>query len=208
MKLLVLGATGGTGLEIVKQAIERGHAVSALVRSPDRLKPFGNRIAVELGDLLKSADLERALAGHDAVVSAFGPRPPLAKSESDLLTRFAGVLIRAMQQARVRRTVVESVAFLFKNSWMPPAYLLGRLFFAGTVADASSMERLFLESNLDWTLVRPPELTNKAYTGTYRVEEGRLPRFGFKIPRADVAELMLNAAEDPSSIRKIFGVAS
>lgn len=69
-KLVVLGATGGSGLEVVRQAIERGHAVTAFVRSPDRLKPFNGRLTVALGDLLNSAELERVLQGHDAVVSA------------------------------------------------------------------------------------------------------------------------------------------
>jgi putative NADH-flavin reductase len=208
MKLLVLGATGATGLEIVKHALDRGHSITALVRSPDRLRPFRNRINVEQGDLLNITDLEHAMAGQDAVLTAFGPRVPIPKSDSDLLTRFAVSLINGMRRARVKRVVVESVAFLFRNSIMPPAYLLGRLFFSRTVADASAMERLFVESNFDWTLVRPPELTNGPYTGTYRVGEGSLPRFGFKIARADVAEFMINAAEDRASIHKIYGIAS
>ena len=76
MQLVVLGATGGTGLEIVRQAIERGHSVTASVRSPERLEPFGDRIRVKRGDLLSRADLEQVLQGHDAVVSGFGPRLP------------------------------------------------------------------------------------------------------------------------------------
>ncbi len=91
---------------------------------------------------------------------------------------------------------------------MPPAYLLGRLFFPGTVADASAMEQVFAESGLDWTIVRPPQLTDKPYTGKYRVREGRLPGFGFKISRADVADFMLKAVENRSSIGKIVGICN
>ncbi len=208
MKVVVLGATGGTGLEIVRQAIERGHTVTALVRSPDRLKPFRDRITIKQGDLLNSADLERAIQGQDAVVSAFGPRVPLSKAEEHLLEQFAGALTKAMLHTNVRRVVVESVAFLFKDSILPPAYLLGRLLFPRTVADASAMERVFAESELDWTMVRPPELTDKPYTGMYRVREGHLPRLGFKISRADVADFMIKAAENHSSIRKIVGISN
>ena len=104
--------------------------------------------------------------------------------------------------------MIESVAFLFKNAIFPPAYLLGRLLFPQIVADASAMERVFAESGLDWTIVRPPELTDKPYRGKYRVREGQLPRFGFKISRADVANFMHNVAEDRSSIRKVFGVSN
>ncbi len=203
MKLVVLGATGATGLEIVRQAIERGHSVTALVRSPERLKPFRDRITVTQGDLLNSADLERVVKGHDAVLSGFGPRVPVSKDDADLLRRFAVALASAMLHSGVRRVVVESVAFLFKDSIVPPAYLLGRLLFPGIVADASAMEQVFGESELDWTIVRPPQLTNKAYTGKYRVREGHLPPFGFKISRADVADFMLKAVENHVSSRKI-----
>src|SRR6266700_382706 len=208
MKLVVLGATGGTGLEIVRRAIEHGHSVTAFVRSPERLKPFRDRITVRQGDLLNSAELEQVIKGHDAVVSGFGPRAPVSKADANLLQQFAVALTSAMLQAGVRRVVVESVAFLFKDSIVPPTYLFGRLFFARIVADASSMERVFEESQLDWTMVRPPELTDKPYTGKYRVREGRLPRFGFKISRADVADFMLKAVEDHVSSRKVVGVCN
>jgi putative NADH-flavin reductase len=208
MKLVVLGATGSTGLEIVRQSIEHGHSVTTLVRSRERLKPFWDRITVKQGDLLNSAELERTIRDHDAVLSAFGPRVPVSKADANLLQQFGVALTRAMLQAGVRRVVVESVAFLFKDSLIPPAYLLGRLFFSRTVADASAMERVFAKSTLDWTMVRPPELTNKPYTGKYRVREGQLPRFGFRISRADVADFMIKLAEDRSSIGKVIGVCN
>ena len=89
MKLLVLGATGGTGQEIVRQAIERGHSVTAFVRLPDRLNPFKDRITIKQGDLLNSVELEQAIRGHDAVLSALGPRVPISKADANLLQRFA-----------------------------------------------------------------------------------------------------------------------
>ena len=208
MRVVVLGATGGTGLEIVRAALGRGHSVTALVRSPEKLNGFRDRIAVKQGDLLDSAELERAIRGHDAVISGFGPRVPVAKGDRDLLQRFAKALRSAMMVAGVSRVVVESVAFLFKNSIFPPAYLLGRLLFPAVVADASAMEQVFAESPLEWTMVRPPELTNAPYTGQYRFTEGRLPNFGFKISRADVADYMVRALETPESVGKVVGVAS
>jgi len=208
LRLVVLGATGGTGLELVKQALERGHWVTAFVRSPDRLRDFRDRIDIKQGDLLNSSELELAIQGHDAVLSGFGPRVPVAKADANLLERFARALTSAIPDAGVRRVIVESVAFLFKDSIFPPAYLLGRLFFPRTVADASAMERIFTNTDLDWTMVRPPELTDKPYTGKYRVREGHLPRFGLKVSRADVADLMIKLAENHGSIRRVVGIAN
>jgi len=72
----------------------------------------------------------------------------------------------------------------------------------------AAMERVFESSGLDWTMVRSPELTDKPYTGRYRVREGHLPRFGFNISRADVADFMINLVENRSTIRKIIGVSN
>jgi len=172
------------------------------------LQAFRDQLHVIPGNLLDSGALQRAIQGHDAVLSGFGPRLPVAKSDRNLLQQFAVALTSAMTQAGVKRVIVESVAFLFKDALVPPAYLLGKLLFPGIVADASEMERIFAESELDWTMVRPPELTDKPYTGKYRVREGHLPHFGFRVSRADVADYMIRAAENHSSIRKIVGVCN
>lgn len=208
MKLLVLGATGGIGLELVRQAIERGHSVTVFVRTPERLKMFQDRITLMQGDVLNSAELELTVEGHDTVLSGFGPRLPLSKADSDLLRTFAVSVTTAMQHADVQRVVVVSMAFLFKDAIVPPAYLIGRLFFSSLVRDASAMERVLQESALDWTIVRPPQLTDKARTGKYRVREGHLPRFGFNISRADVADCLIKTLDDRASVRKILGASN
>ena len=208
MKLVVLGATGGTGLEIVRQAVDHGHSVTAFVRSPERLKPFDNRITIKQGDLLNSAELAKAISGHDAILSGFGPRVPIAKADANLLRNFATALTTAMHHANVRRAIIVSTAFLFKDSIVPPTYLFGRLLFPGVVIDASAMEQIMMQSGLDWTIVRPPQLTDKPFTGKYRVQIGHLPGFGFKISRADVAHSFLKTVRDPASIRKIVGVSN
>lgn len=182
LKMVILGATGATGLEVVRMAVERGHSMTAFVRSPDRLASFMDRIEVKRGDLLDASQLAEVIDNHDAISSSFGPR--------------------------LRNVVVESVAFLFKDSIMPPTYLLGRLLFPAVVADSAAMERIFAESSLDWTMVRPPELTNGPYTGKYRVRKGHLPAFGFKISRANVADYMIKAVEQHLSSRTIVGLSN
>lgn len=208
MKLVVLGATGGIGVEIVRQAIERGHSVTAFVRTPERLTAFAGHMRVVQGDLMNAVDLERTLDGHDGILSGFGPRLPLAKTDADLLERFAVTLTTAMLQAAIRRAIIVSTAFLFQDSIIPPTYLFGRLFFPSVIADASAMERIITASELDWTLVRPPQLIDKPQTGRYRVRQGHLPALGFKIARSDVADFMIRCIENHESSCKIVGVCN
>ena len=82
-----------------------------------------------------------------------------------------------------------------------------KIIFPTVVADAAGMEEIFRTSRLDWTMVRPPQLTNHPHSGKYRVREGHLPAFGFKVSRANVAEFMVKCAEDAQAVRKIFGVS-
>jgi putative NADH-flavin reductase len=207
MKLLVLGATGGIGLEVVRQAVARHHSVTAFVRSPDRLAAFQGRIAFVQGDLLSTSELESAIEGNDAVLSAFGPRVPIMKGDANLLRDFASALTSAMRRASVRRLVIVSTAFLFRDSIMPPTYLVGRLFFPGVVVDASAMEQTIEASGLDWTIVRPPQLTDKPFSGRYRVREGHLPVFGFHVSRADVADCLIKTGEDRAYVGKVIGMS-
>jgi putative NADH-flavin reductase len=208
MKMLVLGATGGIGQEIVRQAAERNHQVTAFVRAPERLKSIGARFGVIQGDPLSTTELESALEDQDAILSGFGPRVPIAKSDATLLHRFGVALSDAMRKVGIRRAVIVSTAFLFKDSIIPPTNLVGRLFFPNMVADASEMESFFQKSGLDWTLVRPPRLTNGSRRGRFRVREGHLPGFGFMISRADVAAFMIKTAENRSFIQKVVGISN
>lgn len=208
MKLVVLGATGGTGLEMVRQSLEHGHTVTALARSPQRLKPFGDRITIIQGDLLNSSELEGVIGGHDAVLSGFGPRVPISKADAHLLRNFAVALTTAMVHSRVRRVAIVSTAFLFKDSLLPPTHLLGKLLFPSVVADASEMEEIFRRSGLEWTIVRPPRLTNRPRKGRCRIRESHLPAFGFTISRADVADFVIQTVEKQTAIRKVVGISN
>src|SRR5258706_14617829 len=107
MRLVVLGATGGSGLEMVRRGIDRGHSVTAFVRSPERLKQFRDKITIKQGDLLNSAELANVIQGHDAVVSGFGPRVPISKADANLLQQFAIALTRAMLHAGISRVLGE-----------------------------------------------------------------------------------------------------
>lgn len=208
MNLLILGATGGIGIEILIRSLERGHAVTAFVRAPERLKPFADRISIATGDPLDAISLARVMPGHDVVLSALGPRAPILETDAHLLRDFAAALTNAMRQSGLRRAIVVSTAFLFRDALIPPAYLFGRLFFPGVVADATEMETTLRASALDIVIVRPPQLTDKQHTGKFRVRQDHLPAFGFSIPRADVADFMIQTAEHGAFRNAVVGVSS
>ena len=172
------------------------------------MKPFASRVVIATGDLLNAVELAQVMRGHDAVLSAFGPRVPIASSDAHLLRDFSASLTNAMYQSGVSKAMVVSTAFLFKDAILPPVYLLGRLLFPGVVKDATEMEASLRSSNLDILIVRPPELKDKPLSGKYRVREAHLPRFGLSISRADVADFMIRRAESGDFRNSVVGVAS
>jgi putative NADH-flavin reductase len=195
-------------MELVRESLKRGHSVTAFVRNAARLSEFRGRIRAVEGNLLDRGALAKVLENHDAVLSGFGPRVPISPSDVHLLEQFAAVLAGAMQDAKVRRLVIISTAFLFKDSIVPPTYLLGKLLFPSVVTDSAALEKTVQESLLEWTIVRPPQLTDGRMTGSYRERIGHLPRLGFRISRADVAHYFVKAIGKGDVMRKIVGISN
>lgn len=204
MRLVILGATGGIGQHLVRLALEHGHEVTAFVRSPQKVTLNHERLSVVPGDLLNSNQLAEVLKGKDAVLSAFGPAV-LRR----ITTRqdFGRALANAMRRTGVRRVILVSSAFLFpKVSFL--GVVLRRTLAKNIVPDMSAMEKEISDNSLSWTIVRPPRLTNGALTRRYRVADGLLPEGGAVISRADVADFMLNEAENPAHLHQIVGTAA
>jgi putative NADH-flavin reductase len=201
--LFVLGATGGIGRALVDQAIERGHTVTAFVRSPEKLAPREN-LTVRKGNPRDDDELRAALPGHDAVLSALGPPGP---GRTTIHQDCARSTIAAMHAAGVRRLLIVSAAVLFEDQGF--AYWLMRNTLLRNVAhDTGEMERLVRASGLDWTIARPPRLTNGRLTRRYNVEDERMPRGGSMVSRADVAHFMLEELERGAHVRHMVGMAS
>jgi putative NADH-flavin reductase len=204
-RLFVLGATGGTGRALVEQARQRGHPVTAFVRSPEKLAPLSEEVTVLRGDPRNADELRAALPGHDAVVSALGPRE---LGPTTLVGDCARSTVAAMQATGVRRLLVVGVAVLFENDGLLSA-IARRTFLRNVARDSAEMERIVSASGLDWTIARPPRLTNGPLTRAYAVAEGRMPPAArLTISRADVADFLLGELEQPAHVRRIVGLAS
>jgi putative NADH-flavin reductase len=203
MRLFILGATGAIGQELLRIGLERGHELTAYVRSPHKIPPQGGRLSVVRGDLFSVGAMARSLAGHDAVLSAFGP----ATIRTTTLRRdFGRTLASALREGGVRHVQLVSAAFLFQKVGLLGALLKPTLF-RFMAPDMAAMEREVMREDLEWTVVRPPRLTNGPPTRAYRVADRELPASGYVISRADVADFMINEAETPSHVRQIVGLA-
>jgi putative NADH-flavin reductase len=206
MRLFILGATGGTGLALVEQALERGHRVTAFVRSPKKLGAPREGLTVVGGNPFDAMAVGAALAGHDAVLSALGPPGP---GRTTVAGDGARSTVAAMHAAGVRRLLVVGVAVLFENIG-PLAAILRRTLLRNVAMDSAEMEKIVKASDVEWTIARPPRLTNGPLTARYGVADDRLPEGAggmATISRADVAHFLLDELEHPAHVRRIVGIA-
>ena len=200
MKLFVIGATGRTGREVVQQALARGHEVTAFVRSPDTVTLTNARLTALKGDAMDEDQLFTAMQNHDAVLSTLGPREPF--KPSSILHDSALATTRAMQRSGVKRLLILSAAAHFPG--IPNRIVTFIL--RNHMRDSRAMEEIVQASGLDWTIARPPRLTQKQ-DATYRSREGAAPKMGFSVSRQAVAAFMLDAIEQEKHFGKIVGIA-
>ena len=207
-KVLIVGATGGTGRSLVEQALTAGHSVTAFVRNPEKVGRHHERLRVVAGDAASGApSLSQAMRGQDAVISALG-RGQSFKADS-LIQRSVPHLLAAMQEHGVRRLVFTSALGVAETVQQVPLMMrvFARLLLRDIYADKAAGEALIRRSGLEWTIVHPAGLTNGPLTGTYRAGE-RLALRGFPtISRADTAHFLLSQLDDRSYIGKVVALA-
>ena len=201
MHLAMFGATGATGHQVVQQALEQGHSVTALARNPERLAIHHSSLRIVQGNVLDPIAVEKTVATADAVLSCLGRRP---FQDKDAVWKGTRNIIEAMKKLRVPRLIVESAygagssrglasigMFAVTNTLLKWAYREKEIAEAGIAA-----------SELDWVIVRPVMLRNGPRTGKYRVGETlRLSSLDW-INRADVADFMLRQLTSDEWLRK------
>jgi putative NADH-flavin reductase len=204
MKVVIFGASGGTGRELVVQALAAGHEVSTFARRLDSV-PQAAGLHVFQGDVLDREAVAIAIAGQDAVLSALGAR---TLGKSDLLERAITHILEGMHTFGVRRLIVLGAAGALHEANHRQTLLRRISFrlFASTMlryplADSAAQERRIENSDVEYTVVHPPRLLDTPRTSQYRVETEGLPPGGFQISRADVAEFMLKQLTDSTYLR-------
>jgi len=208
MKLVIFGSTGGTGREILKQALEQGHRVLAFARKPAMLGEIKHEnLQVLRGNVLHPADVENAVAGQDAVFCTIGAGAKRTTLRADGTRN----IVEAMTKTGIQRLICQSSLGVGDSRTNLPfftRYIIVPIFLRHAFADHERQEAVVKQSSLAWTLVRPPHLKDGPRTGVYR--------HGFAttdkqikgiISRADVADFMLKQLTDEGCLRKTPGVS-
>ena len=201
MRVLILGSTGRIGTRVLNGALAHGHEVVVLVRDPGRVEP-GNRLSVVVGDVRDELAVRAALRDVDAVVAALGPRSNTPAEEEGLALGMHN-LVAAMAGGRVPRLVALSGAGVDVPGDRKPVFdrimsgVVRR--FARHIVGAKQREfEIFAASELDWTALRPPLVTDGSRRG-YRLDLALQP--GARVTRADVAQALVDQLVDRAFIR-------
>jgi putative NADH-flavin reductase len=190
MNVIVFGASGATGRELVKQGVAQGYSVTAFVRNPARFDIQHPSIRVHQGDVADRAAVERAIQRQDEVVCALGGSS-LLRRNSALVVGVHNIVL-AMELAGVRRLVYLSNDAVCDARMNVFRRSLVSILLHNVAADHDLDESMIKQSHLDWTIVRPPMLTKGERTGSYRSGDYLEPRSLFpQISRADIAQFML-----------------
>jgi putative NADH-flavin reductase len=195
MNIVIFGASGGTGQELVRQSLAAGHTVTAFVRNAASVQAQQGLTALA-GDVYHADEVSAAILGKDAVLAALGAR---SLGKSDLLEVSTTNIVAGMKQNKVRRLIILGAAAASGDEALRYQPALMKLVIQATrstilkwpMASQRAMHKIVMESGLDWTIVEPPMLQNGPRKGQYRNGGDALPRNGSKISRADVAAFMV-----------------
>lgn len=209
MQLTVFGPTGGTGAEIVRQALASGHQVTAIARRPEAVTAEHPNLTVCQGDVLDPQWAGTGVAGSGAVLSALGAT---TRGPTTVYSAGLAAILAAMDAAGVQRlvTVTASPVSPAREKTFADRYLAGpilNVFFGPMYADMRTMEEALARSPVDWTVFRPPRLTNGP-AGKYRTAVGRPLAHAWSISRASLAAAMLAAVSDPELSRQAVVIAT
>ncbi len=208
MKLIIFGSTGGIGRNIVAQALNAGHQVTAVARNPSALAIQHTNLEIVKGDVFQPATFDKVMQGKNAVLSAIGinsTKPTTVYSEGVLN------IVKAMQKNGVQRIICVSASAVVTSPELSfPVRMMTKLLqriLKNMYSDLLKMEQAVKETNLDWTVVRPPKLTNGRLKGKYRFAVNEWLPHCTSISRADLAHFMLQHSNDLNTYKSIIEVA-
>ena len=212
MKILVFGATGKTGWQVVQQALAKGHEVTAFARNPSGVGIAHPLLKTVIGDVLDASSVVRAVTSeYDAVVCCIGSP---ANKIGNIRSQGTKNIIDAMEKAGLKRFICQtslgygdSVKTLDQTPWFFKHLIVPYVLKKG-FADHALQEKYIKESNLDWVIARPGNLTDgsctKAYKHGFAADDNNI---SVKISRADVADFMLKQLDSNEYLKQTIGLS-
>lgn len=207
----LFGATGPTGTHIIEEALKQGYTLSVYTRDAKKLASFAGRIEIVVGDLQDQSAIAKCIQGADAVISALGPNGLKVQGDKPVMHGLSNI-IAAMKRAGVRRLVQISTAayrdpkdgFAFK----PHAFaLLFKVIARNGYEDIKATGELVANSNLDWTLVRIPNLKDGPADGSVDVGWYGKTKLGMRLSRGNLAKFLVDQVTDRKFVRAAPGIA-
>jgi putative NADH-flavin reductase len=208
MKISIIGASAGIGIETVKRALERNHKVTALSRSTIQL-PYNASLNLINGDALDEMVLTQAIEGADAVIVTLGTRKNM--NQTTLFSDFAELLVKIQKESQSKATNLIVTGFGTGESanyvgWFVKLFL--KYFLKDVYADKAKMEELISKSSLNWLIVRPGRLLDEPRTEKYRIETSLYKGINIgAINRSDVADYLVKQAEQPTDLLKFSAIS-
>lgn len=197
-KLVIVGANGGIGRQCVEQALQAGHLVTAILRNPAKLAIEHPNLKKVSGDVMQPGAFENHFENQDAVISAIGVAGGFGSDKpTALYSQGNANVLKAMEQKGIKRMFLISASAIEISPVLPfyirliEKYVVQKLL-KHMYTDLLKMEAVIKSSNISWTIIGPPQLTNQAVTGTYRIAINTFLKNCLKISRADVAHFIIN----------------
>lgn len=206
-KIVIFGATGGTGKELVTQALKANYAVTAFVRSPQKLELSDTNLQVVQGDVLQYNDVLNAIENQNIVFCNLGIP---SSDKSTLRADGTANIVKAMDAKGVQRFICQtSLGFGDSKEVLPwhMKYLIVPIILKNAFKDHELQEAVVEQSKLNWTIVRPGNMTNGKMTAKYKHGFKPTEKIRLKVSRADVAHFMLNQIDDTQYLRKKVSIS-
>jgi len=213
MNMLIIGAAGGIGHEAVLLALQENHKVTAVLRHPSKLTITHPNLSIVQGDIFQPATFEKQLREADLIISAIGVSGANMFNDkpTTLYSQGNASLVSAMQRTGARRAFFISASAIEISPVLPfyvrfvAKYVIQKIL-RHMYADLRKMETIIKATNLDWTIIRPPQLTKGPVTGQYRTAVNAFLKNALKISRADVAHYMIHNAGNEATYKGIVEI--
>lgn len=207
MRIILFGASGGTGRQIIEQGLQKGYKITAFVRNPDTLKIKDKNLFIFKGDILDEKSVESSMKNQDAMVSVLGNKTKDAFwKRNTFISQGVKNIIHAAQKKGIRRFLFVSSFGVSEDIFLPEKFFI-KFLLKNIFADIPLQEKLITKSDLDWTIIRPARLINGSKTEKYKFKEhlriGPLSR----ISRADVADFILRNIKPRDFLNKVITIS-